>query len=230
MSIKIARSLKNPPKVSPRVHGYVSFLIGFCSCLMNDLHVTSQFAELKAMLLKNFKRSPPGLQAWRPRSNFYSERACAASSSTRLCLSVTATEHRECSSNCYLPQSFANMSSGNAKIGQPAPDFSATAVVDGQFKDLKLSDYKGKGAFVCSCGKRRLPPHLSSLLFTCPAQESMLSSSSTRWTSHLCVPPRSWPSATGSRTSVKSTARSLAAPLTPTSPIWHGEKETQFFY
>lgn len=45
------------------------------------------------------------------------------------------------------------MSSGNAKIGQPAPDFSATAVVDGQFKDLKLSDYKGKGAFVCSCEK-----------------------------------------------------------------------------
>lgn len=127
---------------------------------MNDLHVTSQFAELKAMLLKHFKRSPPGLQAWRLRSNFYSERACAASSSTRLCLSVTATEHRECSSKCYLPQSFANMSSGNAKIGQPAPDFSATAVVDGQFKDLKLSDYKGKGAFVCSCGKRRLPPPL----------------------------------------------------------------------
>lgn len=36
------------------------------------------------------------------------------------------------------------MSSGNAKIGQPAPDFKATAVVDGQFKDIKLSDYKGK--------------------------------------------------------------------------------------
>lgn len=38
------------------------------------------------------------------------------------------------------------MSSGNAKIGQPAPDFRATAVVDRQFKDLKLSDYRGKGA------------------------------------------------------------------------------------
>ncbi|KAG9335936.1 hypothetical protein JZ751_003493 [Albula glossodonta] len=36
------------------------------------------------------------------------------------------------------------MSSGNAKIGQPAPEFQATAVVDGQFKDIKLSDYKGK--------------------------------------------------------------------------------------
>lgn len=35
------------------------------------------------------------------------------------------------------------MSAGNAKIGQPAPDFSATAVVNGQFKDIKLSDYKG---------------------------------------------------------------------------------------
>lgn len=75
LSIKSARSLKNTPKVSPHVHGYVSFLIGFCSCLMNDLHVTSQSAELKAMLLKHFKRSPPGPQAQRPRTNFYLERA-----------------------------------------------------------------------------------------------------------------------------------------------------------
>ncbi|XP_058863047.1 peroxiredoxin-1 [Acipenser ruthenus] len=36
------------------------------------------------------------------------------------------------------------MSSGNAKIGKPAPHFEATAVVDGQFKDIKLSDYRGK--------------------------------------------------------------------------------------
>ncbi|XP_006631553.1 peroxiredoxin-2 [Lepisosteus oculatus] len=36
------------------------------------------------------------------------------------------------------------MSSGNAKIGKPAPHFQATAVVDGQFKEIKLSDYRGK--------------------------------------------------------------------------------------
>ncbi|CAD7685078.1 unnamed protein product [Nyctereutes procyonoides] len=37
------------------------------------------------------------------------------------------------------------MSSGNAKIGHPAPNFKATAVMpDGQFKGLSLSDYKGK--------------------------------------------------------------------------------------
>lgn len=35
------------------------------------------------------------------------------------------------------------MSSGNAKIGQPAPDFNATAVVKGQFENIKLGDYKG---------------------------------------------------------------------------------------
>ncbi|CAO2644605.1 PRDX1 [Lemmus lemmus] len=35
------------------------------------------------------------------------------------------------------------MSSGNAKIGHPAPNFKATAVMpDGQFKDISLSDYK----------------------------------------------------------------------------------------
>ncbi|KAK2543368.1 Prdx1 [Columba livia] len=37
------------------------------------------------------------------------------------------------------------MSSGKAFIGKPAPDFTATAVMpDGQFKDIKLSDYRGK--------------------------------------------------------------------------------------
>lgn len=30
------------------------------------------------------------------------------------------------------------------KIGQPAPEFSGTAVVDGQFKQISLKDYKGK--------------------------------------------------------------------------------------
>ncbi|KAF3825008.1 hypothetical protein GH733_005642 [Mirounga leonina] len=39
----------------------------------------------------------------------------------------------------------SKMSSGNAKIGHRAPNFKATAVMpDGQFKDLSLSDYKGK--------------------------------------------------------------------------------------
>lgn len=31
-----------------------------------------------------------------------------------------------------------------AQVGKPAPDFTAQAVVDGQFKQIKLSDYKGK--------------------------------------------------------------------------------------
>jgi peroxiredoxin 1 len=40
------------------------------------------------------------------------------------------------------------MSSGNAKIGHPAPHFKATAVMpDGQFKDISLSDYKGKSNY-----------------------------------------------------------------------------------
>lgn len=66
----------------------------------------------------------------------------------RCCLQLYPPELISQSSNCYLSQSFANMSSGNAKIGQPAPDFTAKAVVDGQFKDLKLSDYRGKGALM----------------------------------------------------------------------------------
>jgi alkyl hydroperoxide reductase subunit AhpC len=30
------------------------------------------------------------------------------------------------------------------QIQKPAPEFAGTAVIDGQFKDIKLSDYKGK--------------------------------------------------------------------------------------
>ena len=40
------------------------------------------------------------------------------------------------------------MSSGNAKIGHPAPNFKATAVMpDGWFKDISLSDYREKYVF-----------------------------------------------------------------------------------
>ncbi len=33
---------------------------------------------------------------------------------------------------------------GQLRVGQPAPDFTATAVVDQEFKTIKLSDYRGK--------------------------------------------------------------------------------------
>jgi len=36
------------------------------------------------------------------------------------------------------------MSAGDAKIGAPAPAFSAQALVNGEFKQVSLSDYKGK--------------------------------------------------------------------------------------
>lgn len=35
-----------------------------------------------------------------------------------------------------------------AKVGQPAPEFTATAVVDGQFKEVSLSDYLGKNVLL----------------------------------------------------------------------------------
>jgi len=36
-----------------------------------------------------------------------------------------------------------------AKVGKPAPDFEAAAYVDGGFKNIKLSDYKGKWVVLC---------------------------------------------------------------------------------
>lgn len=36
-----------------------------------------------------------------------------------------------------------------AKVGKPAPDFEASAFVSGGFKNVKLSDYKGKWVVLC---------------------------------------------------------------------------------
>lgn len=36
-----------------------------------------------------------------------------------------------------------------AKVGQPAPDFEATAYVNGAFENIKLSDYKGQWVTLC---------------------------------------------------------------------------------
>ncbi|OKH36601.1 peroxiredoxin [[Phormidium ambiguum] IAM M-71] len=41
-----------------------------------------------------------------------------------------------------MPLSYA--SEGCLRVGQSAPDFNATAVVDQEFKSIKLSDYRGK--------------------------------------------------------------------------------------
>jgi hypothetical protein len=36
-----------------------------------------------------------------------------------------------------------------ARVGKPAPDFEASAFLEGGFKNIKLSDYKGKWVVVC---------------------------------------------------------------------------------
>ncbi len=36
-----------------------------------------------------------------------------------------------------------------ASVGAKAPDFEATALVDGDFKDVKLSDYEGEWTVLC---------------------------------------------------------------------------------
>ncbi len=36
-----------------------------------------------------------------------------------------------------------------ARVGKAAPDFEATAFVDGGFRNVKLSDYKGRWVLLC---------------------------------------------------------------------------------
>lgn len=47
------------------------------------------------------------------------------------------------------PTPVATVSEVRARVGQPAPDFEANALVNGGFKNLKLSDYKGKWVVMC---------------------------------------------------------------------------------
>ncbi len=47
------------------------------------------------------------------------------------------------------PASAAAKSEVRARVGQPAPDFEANAFVNGGFKNIKLSDYKGKWVVLC---------------------------------------------------------------------------------
>lgn len=35
------------------------------------------------------------------------------------------------------------------RVGKPAPDFEASAYMDGGFKNVRLSDYKGKWVVLC---------------------------------------------------------------------------------
>ncbi len=36
-----------------------------------------------------------------------------------------------------------------ARVGKPAPDFELSALINGGFKNIRLSDYKGKWIVVC---------------------------------------------------------------------------------
>jgi hypothetical protein len=36
-----------------------------------------------------------------------------------------------------------------ARVGKPAPDFELSAYLEGGFKNIKLSDYKGKWIVIC---------------------------------------------------------------------------------
>jgi hypothetical protein len=47
------------------------------------------------------------------------------------------------------PTPVAAASEVRARVGQAAPDFEANAFVNGSFKNLKLSDYRGKWVVLC---------------------------------------------------------------------------------
>jgi alkyl hydroperoxide reductase subunit AhpC len=54
------------------------------------------------------------------------------------------------------------------RIGKPAPDFEATAYVDGDFKTIRLFDYKGQWVFICF--------YPADFTFVCPTELAAIAS------------------------------------------------------
>lgn len=48
-----------------------------------------------------------------------------------------------------VPQQNGGSRKMTAKVGKPAPDFEASAYIDGGFQNIKLSDYKGQWVTLC---------------------------------------------------------------------------------
>jgi peroxiredoxin (alkyl hydroperoxide reductase subunit C) len=48
-----------------------------------------------------------------------------------------------------VPTATKEVKMATARVGKPAPDFEASAFVEGGFKNIKLSDYRGKWVILC---------------------------------------------------------------------------------
>jgi peroxiredoxin (alkyl hydroperoxide reductase subunit C) len=48
-----------------------------------------------------------------------------------------------------VSQTLAKEAVMTARVGKPAPDFEASAYVDGTFKNITLSEFKGKWVVLC---------------------------------------------------------------------------------
>ncbi len=47
------------------------------------------------------------------------------------------------------PEPIKEVSMVQARVGKPAPDFELSAYVGGGFRNIRLSDYKGKWIVIC---------------------------------------------------------------------------------
>ena len=57
-----------------------------------------------------------------------------------------AAEPEESTAGAGIPQEVRKVT---AQVGKPAPDFETSAFVDGGFKNIRLSDYKGQWVVLC---------------------------------------------------------------------------------
>lgn len=62
----------------------------------------------------------------------------------QVCSSIVDTTKSLAAVNARQFSISSRLLAGWPQVQQPAPDFSGTAVVNGDFKDIKLSDYRGK--------------------------------------------------------------------------------------
>lgn len=59
---------------------------------------------------------------------------------------VDEPDQPEAAASAAAPERRTKMT---ARVGHPAPDFEASAYLDGGFQNIKLSDYQGKWVLLC---------------------------------------------------------------------------------
>lgn len=65
------------------------------------------------------------------------------------CIDPSGEEQEEVETEEIVKENKADVVKKQASVGVEAPDFETTALIDGDFEEIKLSDYAGQWVVLC---------------------------------------------------------------------------------